>query len=119
MVYALCSPGKDEDSSLCDAVARAERGLVGADLGSGIIKQRVPRTGQGRSGGYRVLLVYRSGNMAVFLYGFAKNERDNVTDDDLRTLREIGSAWLKVKDNALEQAVEKGILKEIVYEDQE
>jgi len=108
-----------EDSSLCDAVTRAERGLVDADLGSGIIKQRVPRTGQGRSGGYRVLLVYRSGNMAVFLYGFAKNERDNVADDDLRTLREIGAAWLRAKDNALEQAVEKGILKEIVYEDQE
>jgi hypothetical protein len=107
-----------EDSSLCDAVARAERGLVGADLGSGIIKQRVSRTGRGRSGGYRVLLAYRSGNIAVFLYGFAKNERDNITDNDLNTLREIGAAWLKAKGKAVEQAVEKGILKEIVYEDQ-
>jgi hypothetical protein len=107
-----------DDRSLCDAVARAERGLVDADLGSGIIKQRVPRTGQGRSGGYRVLLVYRSGNMAVFLYGFAKNERENIADDDLKTLREIGAAWLKAKDKTLEQAIEKGILKEMTYEDQ-
>jgi len=107
-----------EDRSLCDAVARAERGLVDADLGGGIIKQRVARSGQGRSGGYRVLLVYRSGNIAVFLYGFAKNERGNIADDDLKTLREIGTAWLKAKGKALEQAVEKGILKEIVYENQ-
>ena len=65
------------DRSLRDAVERAERGLVDADLGGGIIKQRVARTGQGRSGGYRLLIAYRSGDRAVFLYGFGKNERDN------------------------------------------
>ena len=102
-----------DDHSLCDAVARAERGLVDADLGGGIIKQRVARTGQGRSGGYRLLMVYRSGSLAVFLYGFAKSERDNIGDDDLKTLKEIGAAWLEAKDDNLQRAVEGGILKEV------
>jgi hypothetical protein len=46
---------KVADSALCDAVARAERGLIDADLGGGLIKQRVWRPGSGRSGGYRQL----------------------------------------------------------------
>jgi hypothetical protein len=47
------------DASLCDAVRRAEQGLLAAQLGGGIIKQRVARSGEGRSGGYRVLIAYR------------------------------------------------------------
>jgi hypothetical protein len=82
------------DQSLRDAIERAERGLVDADLGGGIIEQRITRAGQGRSGGYRMLVAYRSGKRAVFLYGYARNELDNIQDDELETLREIGAAWL-------------------------
>ena len=103
------------DSNLCDAIDRAERGLVDADLGGGIIKQRVARTGQGRSGGFRLLIGYRSGNLAVFLYGFAKNERDNIKPDELESLREIGTAWLEAKKEQLEYAIEEGILGEVSY----
>ena len=61
------------DVVLCDAVRRAERGLLDADLGGGIIKQRVARPGQGRSGGYRVLIAYRAKTRSAFLFGFAKS----------------------------------------------
>ena len=105
-----------EDHSLCDAIGRAERGLVDADLGGGIIKQRVARTGQGRSGGYRILIAYRSGKRAVFLYGFAKNERDNIEADELETLKEIGAAWLEAKKERLEYAIKEGILREVSYD---
>ncbi|MDQ5988501.1 MAG: hypothetical protein CSYNP_04261 [Syntrophus sp. SKADARSKE-3] len=108
-----------EDSSLCDAIERAERGIVDADLGGGIIKQRVARIGQGRSGGYRLLIAYRSGKRAVFLYGFAKNERDNIGPDELETLREIGEAWLEAKKLRLEQAIHDGLLKEVKNDDNE
>ena len=67
-----------KDGDLCEAVERAERGLVDADLGGGVIKQRVAREGQGRSGGYRALLAFRSREITVFVYGFAKNDRDNM-----------------------------------------
>ena len=108
---------KLEDHSLSDAIERAERGLVDADLGGGIIKQRVARTGQGRSGGYRLLIAYRSGKRAVFLYGFAKSERDNIEADELETLKEIGAAWLEAKRERLEYVIKEGILKEVSYED--
>src|ERR1700683_1838925 len=62
-----------------------KRGLIDADLGSGLLKQRVARAGEGRSGGYRTIIAYRAGDRAVFLYGFAKNERDNIGDDELAT----------------------------------
>lgn len=105
-----------DDHSLLEAIERAERGLVDADLGGGIIKQRVARTGQGRSGGFRLLIGYRSGNIAVFLYGFAKNERDNITPDDLDTLREIGATWIAAKEEHLENAIKEGILAEVHYD---
>jgi hypothetical protein len=73
------------DRRLSDAVERAKRGLIDADLGGGVIKQRLGRPGQGRSGGYRVLIAYRAGHRAVFLYGFAKRERENIEPDELRT----------------------------------
>lgn len=105
------------DQGLRDAIGRAERGLVDADLGGGIIKQRVARTGQGRSGGYRLLIAYRCGSRAVFLYGFAKNERENIDADELETLREIGAAWLEAEAKPLEHAIKEGHLTEIAYGD--
>lgn len=81
--------------NLGDAIRRAEAGLVHADLGGGVIKQRVARPGQGRSGGYRVILTFRRERRAAFLYAFAKSERDNIDDDELATLRDLGKVWLR------------------------
>jgi len=105
------------DHSLREAIERAERGIVDAGLGDGIIKQRVARTGQGRSSGFRLLIAYRSGDRAVFLYGFAKKEQDNIDDDELETLREIGAAWLEAKVDRLEHAIKEGILQEASYDE--
>ena len=52
---------------LVDAVQRAEAGLIDADLGSGVIKQRVARPGEGRSKGYRTILLFRKSHRC-FLY---------------------------------------------------
>lgn len=103
------------NAALVDAVQRAERGLVGADLG-GVIKQRVARPGQGRSGGYRVLLAYRRTKRAVFLFAFAKSERDNIEDDELATLRDIAKGWLEADDKALAGVITNGLIPELAYE---
>lgn len=58
------------DNSLRKAVEKAEKGLIDANLGMGFIKQRVARQGQGSSGGYRVLIAYKVGELAIFLLGF-------------------------------------------------
>ena len=72
------------DRSLREAVERADKGLVDADLGGNLIKQRVARQGQGKSGGYRVLIAYRTEAFSVFLYGFAKRDRDNLDAKELK-----------------------------------
>ena len=75
------------DRALASAVASAEQGLVDADLGGGLIKQRVARPGQGKRSGFRTVIAYRHGDLAIFLLGFAKNERANIDDDELEDLR--------------------------------
>jgi hypothetical protein len=102
-----------DDDNLREAAARAERGIVDADLGGGVIKQRIARSGQGRSGGYRTLIAYRRGDSAVFLYGFAKSERDNIDRDELATLQDIAAGWLRASEQRLKQALSDGLLEEV------
>ncbi len=101
------------DNSLCGAIKRAEQGMVDADLGGGVIKQRIARSGQGRAGGYRVLIAYRAADLAVFLYGFAKNESENIEDDELATLKEIAAGWLEADAKLLERAIKERYLQEV------
>jgi len=101
------------DASLKDAIERAERGIIDTDLGGGLIKQRVARPGQGRSGGFRMIVAYRTEAKAFFLYGFAKNDLDNIEDDELQTLRDLASDMLTRNDATLQRAKEEGELQEI------
>jgi hypothetical protein len=107
------------DGRLREAIRRAEGGLIDGDLGAGVIKQRVARPGQGRSGGFRVLVAYRRSAKAVFLYGFAKSERENVEDDELKTLRDLAKAWLEASPQQIAEALERGIIEEVDYENEE
>lgn len=107
------------DASLSEAIERAERGTIDADLGGGLIKQRVARPGQGRSGGFRMIVAYRAAGRAVFLYAFAKSDRDNIDDDELEALRTIGANWLAASAELVGQAIEDGDLKEIEHDDDE
>jgi hypothetical protein len=101
------------DASLREAVSRAERGLIDADLGGGLIKQRVAREGQGRSGGYRMLAAYKTRERAVFFYAFSKKERDNIEPDELVTAREIAAQWLAADANGIARAIQEGKLEEV------
>ena len=107
------------DERLCEAVERAESGLIDADLGGGLIKQRVARPGQGRSGGYRTVVAYRRRGRAVFLYGFAKNERDNIGPDDLAALKKLAAVYLGATMAALEAWCGQGELREAMCDGEE
>jgi hypothetical protein len=102
-----------DDQSLRAAIERAEQGLIDADLGGGLIKQRVARPGRGRSGGYRMIVGYRVKDRAIFLFGFAKNMRDNLEDDELLSLREKAEIWLATDGTRLQKELEIGNLQEI------
>ena len=101
------------DGALRDAIARAEAGLVDADLGGGVIKQRVVRPGSGKSGGYRTLVLYRVGDRAVFAFGFAKSEMDNISARDLDRLKALAELTLRISDEDITHLVEAGKLEEL------
>jgi hypothetical protein len=101
------------DAALVKAVRDAGAGLVDADLGGGLIKQRVARPGQGKSGGYRTLVAYRRGERAVYLYGFAKSARANIDDDERDAWRRVGRGYLRLDANALAAAIAAGELTEV------
>jgi hypothetical protein len=79
------------ESGLREAIERAQKGLVDADLGGHLIKQRVAREGQGKSGGFRVIAAFDAKTRAVFLLAFAKNEKDNITPKELESLKTIAA----------------------------
>jgi hypothetical protein len=101
------------DDVLCDAIRRAEKGLVDADLGGGVIKQRLPREGQGKSGGYRSIVLFRRGERAVFAYGFAKKDQDNIKSDELKAFRKLADVLLGLDDSVLAAAMKNGTIMEI------
>ena len=107
------------DGQLCGAIHRAQRSIVDADLGRGLIKQRVARPGQGRSGGFRVLIAYRRGARAVFLYGFAKNERDNIRPDQLAAWQARAHEVLSAGDDLIERNVAEDRLRKVHCEEEE
>ena len=77
-----------DDAVLLKAVEEIEAGKVDAQLGKHLIKQRIARSGSGKSGGHRSVIVYVEGDRALFLFVFSKNERSNIDAHELETLRE-------------------------------
>jgi hypothetical protein len=101
------------DSVLRDAIRRAEAGLVDADLGGGVIKQRLARQGQGRSGGFCSVVLFRRHEIAFFVYGFAKNDRDNIDRQELRAFRLLAAEMLAMDAPALLAAIRNGTIMEV------
>ncbi len=105
------------DPALCEAVRRAEKGLVDADLGGGVIKQRIARKGQGKSGGFRSILLFRHEERSFFVYGFSKSNRDNIRKDELKAFRALASEMLSMDDSAINAALENETVKEVFCDD--
>ena len=101
------------DGELCAAVQRAEKGLIDADLGGGVIKQRVAREGQGKSRGFRTIILFRHADKAFFAYGFAKSDRGNINRDELKAYRKLAGILLGLDGRALEAAIRNGTIMEI------
>jgi hypothetical protein len=107
---------KIRDAVLVDAVGRAEKGQLDADLGGGVIKQRIARPGQGKSGGYRTIIFFRRGERAVFTYGFAKSERANIDADEEKQFKEAARHVLGLTEKQIEELLKNGDFVEVRYE---
>ena len=107
-----------EDAALCEAVQRARSGLIDADLGGGVIKQRIARKGGGRSGGFRTIVLFRRGALAFFVYGFAKSDRENLRRNELEAFRLLADEYLALDGTGLAVAQAAGAIVEVKCNDQ-
>ena len=103
------------DKKLIDAVREAENGLNDGDLGGGLIKKRVSRTGKGKRGGYRMLLVFRAGDRSVFVFGFPKNAKANLNPVELDVYQKLAQIYLSFSVASLTKALGEGELEEVDY----
>ena len=102
-----------DDAALTAAVEEMRRGLIDANLGGGLLKKRVARRGGGKRGGYRVLVASNQRERWIVMLGFAKNERDNLDDDELDDLKLLARRYLALSEEALLQGLASGELREI------
>jgi len=90
------------DAELHEAVNRLEAGQADADLGGGVYKVRVARSGEGKAGGYRVIVFFKSEERTFFVYGFAKSDRANIDSGELQVFKEDAKEQLTLADEQIE-----------------
>ena len=104
------------DAVLCEAVARAEKSQIDANLGGEVIKQRIARPGQGRSKGYRTIILFRRGAKAFFVYGFAKTQRANIDDAEKAQFKEAAKHIFALTEKQLAELLKRGDFTEVKSE---
>jgi hypothetical protein len=104
-------------SKLCEVVEDAEAGKIDADYGGGVIKQRIARSNEGKSGGYRAVILYRLGDKAFFVYGFPKSERENIDEAEVWEFKKLAKAVLALSDGEIARLVKIGVFKEVKCDD--
>ncbi len=105
-------------AALKTAVKQVESGLIDADLGGGLIKQRVAREGGGKSGGYRALILFRQGDRAVFAFAFAKSAKANLNAAELRVFKQAARIVLGLTQTQMDVEVNAGRLFEVIDHDE-
>ena len=101
------------DNELKDAVNLLEAGQADANLGGNVYKVRVARTNEGKSGGYRVILLYRSGERSFYMYGFAKSDRSNISRKELVKLKKQAASLFSMTDAQIAIALTEKVFNEI------
>lgn len=102
------------DQALHKAVDEMVQGLIDADLGGGIVKKRVGVAGRGKSGGARTLLATNRSGRWFFVFGFEKNDRTNINDQELEALQTLAADLLQRTELQLDAAVSDGSLVEMI-----
>jgi hypothetical protein len=102
------------DADLWKTACLINEGAIDADLGGGVIKQRIARAGQGKSGGSRSILLFRFQQRAVFVYGFEKKDLGNIKANELEGFRELANVVLGYSDAEMAKRVADGALVEIL-----
>lgn len=104
-------------SALIDAIERANKGQIDADLGGGVIKQRIARPYEGKSKGYRSIILFRKDERAFFVYGFPKSELGNIREDEEEQFKKMARHVLALTDAQLSGFIANGQFEEVAQDD--
>jgi hypothetical protein len=102
------------DVDLIAAADEVSRGEYEADLGGGVIKKRVARSGAGKSGGFRVILFFRQDERLFFNDIFSKSARANIGDGELRWYKKVSREYLEYTEDQLKARLKEGWIKELI-----
>jgi hypothetical protein len=102
--------------NILKAIKNLEAGLSTADLGGHLYKVRVKRAHSGKSSGFRTIIVYKKDDRAIFLYGFGKNEKENIDKTELHYFKTLGKDLLSLNSDQLKKSVQQKILFDLEVE---
>ena len=105
------------DHELLEVVDQLEAEQADANLGGDVYKVRIARQGEGKSGGYRVIVYFRNEFRTFFSYGFSKNDRGNISSKELKRFKEDAKSRLSYTDEQIRELVQNGTLIEIIEEE--
>jgi hypothetical protein len=103
---------------LCEAVRRLRSGQTDADLGGGVIKQRIARAGGGKSGGYRSIILFRQRGHVFFAHGFAKSDQADIGPNELRSFKALAKEMLAFDEAKLTIALRDHVIEEVFCDDE-
>ena len=112
----FCDDHGVSDTKLSQATKEIESGLIDAELGAGMVKKRIAREGEGKSGGYRTIVVYKRGDRVIFLHVFPKNVRDNIDNKTLENLKLLSKSYNRLTEDQLLILIETEKIVEVHYE---
>ena len=98
---------------LMKAAKEINQGLIDANLGGNLVKKRIARKGQGKSSGFRTIVVFQKEHRTIFIYGFPKNQRDNINEQEEKALKKLAQNLLDVPESELNEMIIKGDLYEV------
>jgi hypothetical protein len=102
-----------KDINLVKSAVEVENGLIDAELGTNLIKKRIASGSKGKKGGFRIILAYKKNYKIFFIYGFAKNDRDNIYSNEFEALKLFGNALLVATSKEIIKLKQNGELFEI------
>lgn len=111
----FCKKNRINDEDLFQIIKDIKKGKIDADYGGGLIKQRLARNNQGKSGGYRCIILYRFKEKLFFVYGFAKKDRENLDSQEEMAFKDLAKEMFNLSDIDLNKLAEKKILIEVDY----
>ena len=96
------------NKNLLKAIENISKNYGIVNLGEGLYKVRVARSGQGKRGSFRTIIVYKELDRAIFVYGFSKNERDNPDRDELKYFRKLAKDLLIIEKSEYLKMIKSG-----------